>query len=163
MSHCVRVIRRTIQVAAWFALCAPLLAQRAEVYGLGGYAHGADNSPANGGFFGGGVGIRAVSIFGVQGEFLQARVEPFHFTTGALNLVLEKRTGRVRPGGIVLGVGGATDNGRGYLFAQAGAGAAVMLTDRLYLRPQLRVQAWAQIFGSDRTCVSAAVALGYRF
>lgn len=170
-----------IKIAALFVLSAPLYAQRGELYALGGYSRTWESDVSgfcsscfrsqapstNGGFFGAGIGARVIGIFGVQGEFFQSRGSALlpapSLNTGALNLVLEKRTGRFRPGGIVLGIGGAGSRGGGYIFAQWAAGVAVMLTEKVYIRPQLRVQGWTQIFNHDRESVSAAVALGYRF
>jgi hypothetical protein len=81
-----------------------------------------------------------------------------------VNLFLEKRKGRIRPGGIILGLGGASDGKAGYFFAQTGAGVAFQLTDKLYLRPQVRGQGWISGLGSRKAwAVTALVALGYRF
>jgi hypothetical protein len=160
-------------------------ASRREVYGLAGYSNTwgpaypgsffATVSPPgrhwNGGYFGAGVGTRVVSIAGVQAEFFQVRNSGSSrwpcLNTGAINVTLEKRTGRIRPGGIVLGLGGATDGKSTFLFAQFAAGVAVQLTDRIYVRPQVRFQGWVHDIilgtGNDPTGLSAGIALGYRF
>ena len=166
-------------VAVLMLAAAPLYAQRAEVYGLGGYSHTWDRNStafgswravsANGGFFGGGAGVRVAGIFGVQGEFYQIRNPRSSawpaINTGALNFVLEKRTGRYRPGGIVLGLGGGNwAPGKDFLMLQVGAGVAVQLTERLFLRPQVRLQTRLhRLFSDDPTSVSVGAALGYRF
>ena len=133
------------------------------------------NGSFRGGIFGGGMGLKVDDdgsdekiVVHPQVEFFRVRnsgssLQPY-FNTGAVNLFLEKRKGRIRPGGIILGLGGASDGKAGYFFAQTGAGVAFQLTDKLYLRPQVRAQGWMHGLGS-RTAwgVTALVALGYRF
>jgi hypothetical protein len=157
-----------------------------EVYALAGYSNTWEPAypgfynpgprpPARhwgGGYIGVGVGARAAnSLAGVQAEFFQVRNSGSsrwpHLNTGAINLVLEKRTGRIRPGGIVIGLGGATDGPSTFLFVQFAAGVAVQLNDRFYVRPQVRFQGWVHdvLFGTGNnpTALSAGIALGYRF
>ena len=159
-----------------------------EVYAIAGYSHvndttglcmlclsgAAQSNHAPGGFFGAGVGARIASLWGkqdtslwcMQGEFLRARSkflqEPY-LNTGALNFVLEKRSGKVRPAGLVLGIGGAQGSGGGHLFLQAGGGVAVMLNERWLVRPQVRLQWWTQALNTSRVTISVGVAIGYRF
>jgi len=189
---------RTMMLPMLFLLCVPMSAQlgtvpyddegeddRREVYALAGYSntwepaypgssYTGPRPPGRhwgGGYFGAGVGVRAVSIVGVQAEFFQVRDSGSsrwpYLNTGAINVVLEKRAGRIRPGGIVLGLGGATDGQSTFLFAQFAAGVAVQLNDRFYVRPQVRFQGWVHdvLFGTGNnpTALSAGIALGYRF
>jgi hypothetical protein len=146
-----------------------------ELYGIGSYSHVSEKTTsffgpsrttaAGGGFFGGGVGAR-IGLFGLQAEFLQSRTsgsaQPSSLNTGVLNFVIEKKSGRIRPGGIVFGVGGASGPESSSLFLQAGAGVAFMLTDKLYIRPQIRYQDWERLFGDRRSAISVAVAVGFR-
>ena len=161
-----------------------------EVYAVAGYSHIDDatglcifcssgtsvqRNRAQGGFFGAGVGGRLTSLWGaqdeslwcVQGEFFQSRasgsLQESYMNTGVLNFALEKRTGKVRPGGIVLGIGGAQGSGGGSFFLQSGAGAAVMLNEHWFVRPQIRLQWWTQALETSRVAISAGVAIGYRF
>jgi len=161
-----------------------------EVYAIAGYSRIEDTTGlcffcfsgsalqknhAQGGYFGVGVGARITSIsreddeslWCMQGEFFQSRasrsIQQPYMNTGALNFALEKRTGKVRPGAIVLGIGGAQGNGGGHLFLQAGGGAAVMLNERWFIRPQIRLQYWTQLFSTSRPALSAGIAIGYRF
>jgi hypothetical protein len=178
-------IRIRIAIAALAGLAAaPMFSQEAvhrsiEVYAMGSYSRISEvanpyifgttqKMNAGGGFFGAGFGGRLGPV-GLQTEFLQSRMSGAAqipcLNTGALNIVVEKRTGRIRPGGIA-GVGGAEDAGNSYLFLQAGAGVTVMLTHSLFIRPQVRVQDWERLgvlMGSHHTAVSAVVAIGYRF
>ena len=174
---------RFYNVAVLMLAAAPIYAQRAEVYVLGGYSHTseldqgglffpaatAQTFSANGGFLGAGASLRVAGIFGVQGEFSQIRnphSSPWPvFNAGTLNFVLEKRTGRFRPGGILLGLSGGKWGGdTSFYGAQIGAGVAVQMTHRLFLRPQVRFQSREhKLFGRDPHSMLAGVALGYRF
>ena len=170
----------------------PLLAQgefqEPEVYVIAGYSHVNDATGLcffclsgtavqrirmNGGLFGAGIGVRLVdswtgdaSLWRVEGEFFQSRIsrlqEPY-LNTGALNFVLEKRTGKVRPNGIVLGVGGAQGSAGGHFFLQSGVGVAVTFNERWFVRPELRLQWWTHAFDTSRVAISAGAAIGYRF
>jgi hypothetical protein len=183
---------RTMMLPMLFPLCVPVSAQhstvpnveddhRCEVYALAGYSslwqpgstgyYYSANPPGpnwDGGYFGVGVGRRfARWSSGVQAEFFEVRNSspswwPY-LNTGAVNLTLEKRTGRVRPGGIALGLGGATDGQSTFLFVQFAAGVAVQLNDRFCVRPQFRVQTWGRngdAHGHDTSGLSAGIAPG---
>jgi hypothetical protein len=162
-----------------FALCvAPACGQRFEVYGMGGYLRLDSESGSTGAMAGGGFGVRAVSILGFQGEFFQARAHrpsgpDWTFNIGQVNLKLEPRSGRFRPYFILGGGGGgylyrgspdSLSNGAraetrtGTASLQLGGGVAIQLTDRMYIRPQVRVHA----FGLQGAW-SVPIALGYRF
>jgi hypothetical protein len=178
-------IRIRIAIAALAGLAAaPLFSQEGahrsiEVYAMGSYSRISEvtnpylfGSPqrvnAGGSFFGAGFGGR-LGLIGLQTEFLQSRMSGAAqipcLNTGALNFVLEKRTGRIRPGGIA-GAGGTQDAGNPYLFFQAGVGVTVMLTHSLYIRPQVRVQDWERLgvlLDFHHRAVSTVVAIGYRF
>ena len=66
--------------------------------------------------------------------------------------------------GKVFGIGGAPNQDRNFLFLQAGASVAIMLTDKLFIRPQVRFQDWERglVFGDNRRAISFAVAIGFR-
>lgn len=195
--------RAIFKIALVILVAAPLYAQRGEVYGVAGYSRTPTpegwfaNSTllpiGNGGSYGGGIGARLVSIVGVEAEFGQDRgsggfgTDSSHVYTGfSLNLVLEKRSGRIRPD-LLAGVGGGSlalhfpmKNmysvdlpGEGVSHysawsAQFGGGAAVQLHGRLFLRPQIRYQYRQefQLLGGGAKLPSPVflcVALGYRF
>ena len=181
---------------------APVHAQRGEVYALGGYSRtlslhdslsGSSWQAGNWGMYGGGAGVRLVSILGLAGELVQERGsggfgsgDSTVYTGFSLNAKVEARSGRVRPyalagvGGGSLGVHSTMKNRYGYdipgasnyhdavLFAQFGGGVAVHLSGHLFLRPQIRYQNRHEfsIFGAAHKLpspVTLCVALGYRF
>ena len=73
---------RTLALSLLILAASPVHAQRWEVYGLGGYSrtaslqdayYGSSWTGGNWGSYGGGTGVRLVSILGLAGEFVQER------------------------------------------------------------------------------------------
>ena len=193
---------RTLALSLLILAAAPVHAQRGEVYALGGYSRtlslhdslsGSSWPAGNWGLYGGGAGVRLVSILGLAGELVQERGsagfgsgDSSVYTGFSLDAKVEARSGRVRPyalagvGGGSLGIHSTMKNRYGYDipgasnyhyavgFAQFGGGVAVQLRGHLFLRPQIRYQRRRDfsIFGADHKLpspVSLCVALGYRF
>jgi hypothetical protein len=166
---------RTLALSLLILAAAPVHAQRGEVYALGGYSRTSsihNNSPYGSswtegtwGLYGGGAGVRLVSIVGLEGEMVQERGSVGYgpgdrsvYAGGSLNVKVETRSGRVRPyalagvGGGSLGLNSSMKNSYGidvpgpsvYHYAvwstQFGGGVAVHLSGHLFLRPQIRYQ-----------------------
>src|ERR1035437_8160876 len=178
---------RTLALSLLILAATPVHAQRGEVYALGGYSRtlslhdslsGSSWPAGNWGSYGGGAGVRLVSILGLEGEFVQERGsaglgpgDRSVYTGFSLNAKVETRSGRVRPyalagvGGGSFGfhstmknpygydVPGASDYHYGVWIAQFGGGVAVQLSGHLFLRPQIRYQNRHEfsIFGDGRS------------
>src|ERR1035437_7532099 len=164
---------RTLALSLLVLAAAPVHAQRGEVYALGGYSRttsfhdylGTSWKAGSWGLYGGGAGVRLVSILGLEGEFVQERGsaglgpgDRSVYTGFSLNAKVETRSGRVRPyalagvGGGSLGVHstiknvfgidvpGASNSTSAVWIVQFGGGVAVQLSRHLFLRPQIRYQ-----------------------
>ena len=84
--------------------------------------------------------------------------------TGAVNFVLEKRDGRIRPV-FLIGAGGSVAL-KNYVFLQAGFGVTITLAGGLFARPQVRAQLWQNgglLDGASQTATCVGIAIGYRF
>ena len=185
---------RTLALSLLVLAAAPVHAQRGEVYALGGYSRttsfhdylGTSWKAGSWGLYGGGAGVRLVSILGLEGEFVQERGsaglgpgDRSVYTGFSLNAKVETRSGRVRPyalagvGGGSFGfhstmknpygydVPGASDYHYGVWIAQFGGGVAVQLSGHLFLRPQIRYQNRHEfsIFGDGRSKLPSPVSL----
>ena len=193
---------RTLALSLLILAAAPVHAQRGEVYALGGYSrslsfhdslYGGSWAGGNWGLYGGGAGVRLVSILGLAGEVAQERGPggwgsgDTRYTGFSLNAKVETRDGRFRPyalagiGGGSLGVHstiknvygidipGAASQTSAVWMVQFGGGVAVQLSRHLFLRPQIRYQNRHELsfMGSSNrklpSPVSLCIALGYRF
>jgi opacity protein-like surface antigen len=193
---------RTLALSLSILAAAPVHAQRGEVYALGGYSrtlpfhdslNGDSWAGGNWGLYGGGAGVRLVSILGLAGEVAQERGPggwgpgDTRYTGFSLNAKVETRGGRFRPyalagvGGGSLGVHstiknrfgidvpGASNSTSAVWIVQFGGGVAVQLSRHLFLRPQIRYQNRHELsfMGSSNrklpSPVSLCIALGYRF
>jgi hypothetical protein len=186
---------RTLALSLLVLAAAPVHAQRWEVYGLGGYSrtssfqdsyYGHSWTGENWGSYGGGAGVRLVSILGLAGEFVQERgADGFGpgdrsvYTGGSLNVKAEPRGGSLRPyalagvGGGTLGarytlqnrygfdVPGKTDHTYGVWSLQFGGGVAVQLSRHVFLRPQIRYQRRREfsILGNSNSPLPSPVSL----
>ena len=194
VTHSTRRVR-TLALSLLILAAAPVHAQRWEVYGLGGYSrtssfhdsyYAASWTGGNWGSYGGGAGVRLVSILGLAGEFVQERGSAGFgpgdrsvYTGGSLNVKVETKSGRVRPyalagigGGTLgarytlqnrygIGVPGKTDHTYGVWSLQFGGGVAVQLSRHLFLRPQIRYQRRREfsILGNSNSPLPSPVSL----
>ena len=143
-----------------------------EAYAMGSYSRIAHSGgglyvPTSGGtFYGAGFGAHA-GLVGWQAEFLRSRVSGATLAptmnTGAVNFLLEKRDGSIRPVFLV-GAGGSVAL-KNYVFLQAGLGVTITLADGLFERPQVRAQLWQNggLLGVSQTATCVGIAIGYRF